>query len=67
MVVVGGVHGRVVELVEQLQQGFEKGLVAEEGVCLARFQKRLVQDELLVPKLVRMMTVNLEEKRKVFT
>ena len=63
VVVVGVVHGGVVvvvvELVKQLQHRLEKGLVTQQGVGLVGLQQGLVQDQLLVPELVRMVVVNL--------
>ena len=50
----------VVELVEEVDEGADEGLVREEGLRLRRPQQRLVQDQLLVPQLVGVLGLDLQ-------
>ena len=53
-----------VELVEEVDEGADEGLVGEEGLRLRRPEQRLVQDELLVPELIGVLGVDLEGDKK---
>ena len=53
----------VVELVEEVDEGADEGLVREEGLRLRRPQQRLVQDQLLVPQLVGVLGLYLQGEK----
>ena len=63
-VVVLAPSASVVELVEEVDEGADEGLVGEEGLRLRRPEQRLVQDELLVPELIGVLGVDLERDKK---
>ena len=56
----GAVPAPFVELVEEVDEGADEGLVGEEGLRLRRPQQRLVQDQLLVPELIGVLGVDLK-------
>ena len=56
----GAVPAPFVELVEEVDEGADEGLVGEEGLRLRGPQQRLVQDQLLVPQLVGVLGVDLQ-------
>ena len=63
-VVVLAPSASVVELVEEVDEGADEGLVREEGLRLRRPQQRLVQDQLLVPQLVGVLSLDLQGQKR---
>ena len=64
--VVLAASASVVELVEEVDEGADEGLVREERLRLRRPQQRLVQDQLLVPQLVGVLSLDLQGQKKVY-
>ena len=59
-VILAAPASAIVELVEEVEEGSDEGLVGEEGLRLRRPQQRLVQDQLLVPELIGVLGVDLK-------
>ena len=62
-VVVLAASASVVELVEEVDEGADEGLVREEGLRLRQPQQRLVQDQLLVSQLVGVLSLDLQGEK----
>ena len=62
-VVVLAPSASVVELVEEVDEGADEGLVREERLRLRRPQQRLVQDQLLVSQLVGVLSLDLQGEK----